>query len=87
MGSTEDLVDRWMDGSKEERIGEWSGWMGREITWKLHFPLELLLAAPFGSSVGKPDLREAEAAELAGRSSTQRLLFSPDLDPEGVPQT
>lgn len=24
-------------------------------TWKLHFPLELLLSAPLGSSVGKPD--------------------------------
>lgn len=44
-----------------------SGWMGREITWKLHLPLELLLSAPFGSSVGKPDLREGRnhAADCA----------------------
>lgn len=42
-----------------------NGWMGREITWKLHFPLELLLSAPFGSSVGKPDLRKGRN-EVAG---------------------
>lgn len=29
-----------------------------EITWQLCFPFQLLLPAPFGSSVGKPDLRE-----------------------------
>lgn len=62
--------------------------MGREITWKPHFPLELLLSAPFGSSVGKPDLKRAETMQLAVRSKAQHLLLSPrapDLDSECRP--
>lgn len=50
----------WMDGRMGRSMSTWTeGWMCREMTWNLHFPLELLLSAPFGSSVGKPDLRES----------------------------
>ena len=87
----------WMEGRKGKKgrkinVSGWmSGWMGREITWKLHLPLELLLSAPFGSSVGKPDLREGRnhAADCALQGPaptvphvfltwTQRAELSPD---------
>lgn len=53
--------DEWiqcMHGCMEGWAGWMEGWICGEITWNLHFPLELLLSAPFGSSVRKPDLGE-----------------------------
>lgn len=50
MDSQNGQVDEWMDRWNSD---------AKKVTWELHFPLELLLPSPFGSSVGKPDLGEA----------------------------
>lgn len=52
-------MDRWMDGQTDGWMdGQMDKWICTEITWQLCFPFQLLLPSPFGSSVGKPDLRE-----------------------------
>lgn len=71
-------MDGWVDG-----------WICREITWKLHFPLELLLSAPLGSSVGKPDLRKGRTKVADCASPLPALITDswPGLRAQTLPET
>lgn len=86
-GWIDGCVDVWMDRQTDRRT---DGQICTEITCQLCFPLQLLLPAPLGSSVGKPDLRENRDCIMAmfsapGTSCSHHVSLVPGLRKQRLP--